>query len=110
VALLGPSIAIYTADIALRRNRYDGLKLHDESPASPYWYRNGINWAGVSAQVLGTAVALLCVNTPVLIGPAARALGGADLSSLAGPAVAAGVYTAATVLRRRVARARPAIG
>jgi NCS1 family nucleobase:cation symporter-1 len=103
VALLGPSIAIYAADIVLRRNRYRGPDLHDEKPGSPYWYHHGINWAGVSAQVAGSAAALLCVNTPVLVGPVARMLAGADLSSLAGPLVAVTVYAAVTVHRRRSA-------
>jgi nucleobase:cation symporter-1, NCS1 family len=38
VALLGPSMAIYAADILLRRNRYDGRDLSDETRAGPFWY------------------------------------------------------------------------
>jgi NCS1 family nucleobase:cation symporter-1 len=101
VALLGPSIAIYAADIILRRNRYNGLQLHDESPSSPFWYHHGINWAGVTAQLSGIAVALLCVNSTVLVGPIADALGGADLSALVGPVVAATLYAVLTLWARR---------
>ena len=104
VSLLGPSLAIYGADIILRRNRYDGQALHDESPTSPVWYRNGINWCGVTAQVVGTTLALLCVNSTIFVGPVASALGGADLSCLVGPVVGSGIYVVLTLARtRRVA-------
>jgi nucleobase:cation symporter-1, NCS1 family len=101
VSLLGPSLAIYGADIILRRNRYDGRSLHDETPSSPFWYRNGINWFGVIGQVVGTSLALLCVNTTMFVGPLANALGGADLSCLVGPVMGAGVYAALTLNARR---------
>ncbi len=101
VSLLGPSLAIYGADIILRRNRYDGQALHDESPSSPVWYRNGVNWCGVTAQVIGTSLALLCVNTTIFMGPVAGALGGADLSVLVGPVVGSASYVALTLLTRR---------
>jgi NCS1 family nucleobase:cation symporter-1 len=101
VSLLGPSLAIYGADIILRRNRYDGQALHDESPSSPVWYRNGVNWCGVTAQVIGTSLALLCVNTTIFMGPVAGALGGADLSVLVGPVVGSACYVALTLLTRR---------
>ncbi|WP_329348514.1 hypothetical protein OG226_08755 [Streptomyces sp. NBC_01261] len=48
--------------------------------------------AGVTAQVLGTAAALLCVNSTDFQGPLATALGGADLSALVGPSVGAVLY------------------
>ena len=41
-----PSLAIYGVDIWLRRNRYDGLELHDETPGSRFWYWRGVNPAG----------------------------------------------------------------
>jgi NCS1 family nucleobase:cation symporter-1 len=97
VSLLGPSLAIYGADILLRRNRYDGQALHDESPTSPFWYRNGVNWSGVTAQVIGTTLAVLCVNTTMFVGPVATALGGADLSCLVGPVAGSGIYVALTL-------------
>jgi nucleobase:cation symporter-1, NCS1 family len=92
VSLLGPSLAIYAVDIWLRRNRYDGLALHDETPSSQFWFHHGVNWAGVVALLTGTAVALLCVNTTVLVGPVSNWLDGADISSLTGPLVAGGLY------------------
>jgi len=100
VALLGPSLAIYAADILLRRNRYDGVALNNEAPGSKYWFSHGFNWAGVVALVVGTFVAVLCVNTPVFVGPISNLLNGADISSLIGPALAAGIYTVMTLRSR----------
>jgi purine-cytosine permease-like protein len=99
VALLGPSLAIYAADIMLRRNHYDGVALNDEAPGAKFWFSHGFNWAGVCALVIGTAVAALCVNTPDFVGPISNLLDGADISSLVGPALAAGIYTAMTLRR-----------
>jgi NCS1 family nucleobase:cation symporter-1 len=96
VAVVGPCIAIYITDSFLRRFKYDGLQLSDESPQSPFWYNNGVCWPGVVAEVLGAFAVLLCINSPVLVGPVARALKGADLSAITGPVVAAGVYFAMT--------------
>jgi nucleobase:cation symporter-1, NCS1 family len=96
VALVGPCIAIYITDSFLRRHKYDGLQLSDESPQSPFWYNNGICWPGIVAEGLGTLAALLCINSPVLVGPVARAMKGADLSAVTGPVVAACVYIVMT--------------
>ena len=104
VAVLGPCVAIYVTDSLLRRHRYDGLELTDESPSSPFWYRRGVHWTGVAALTAGTAVALLCINSPVLVGTVAHALKGLDLSAVAGPLVAAGVYAAMTAGPRRARR------
>lgn len=104
VTFLGPALAIYAVDIWLRGNRYDGLELHDETPGSRFWYWRGLNPAGAAAIIAGTAVALLCVSTSIYVGPVAGALDGADLSALAGPALAALIY--ASLARRQ----RPAPG
>ena len=101
VAFLGPALAIYGMDILLRRNRYNGPELHDETPHSRFWYTRGVNLAGVTAMIVGTAAALLCVNTAIYISPVARLLDGADLSSLVGPAVGAALYAAFAVRQRR---------
>ena len=92
VALFAPIMAIYASDIVLRRNRYDGIALNDETPNSPFWYSRGVNWRAIAAQLAGTIVALLCINTPVYVGPVSAALAGADLSALAGPLLALCVY------------------
>jgi NCS1 family nucleobase:cation symporter-1 len=103
VAVLGPCVAIYAVDSLLCRYQYDGLELSDESPRSPFWYDRGFYWPGVAAEGLGIAVALLCINSPVFVGPIARALKGSDFSAIAGPAVAAGVYFVLARSARRVA-------
>ncbi|MFJ3779980.1 purine-cytosine permease family protein [Streptomyces sp. NPDC090075] len=92
VAFLGPFMAVYATDILLRRNRYDGEALHDERPGAPFWYWRGFSPAGSAAMLIGTAAAALCLNTTLFVGPVAHALGGADLSSLVGPAVACLIY------------------
>ncbi|MFJ2770649.1 purine-cytosine permease family protein [Streptomyces sp. NPDC087300] len=91
VVLLGPAMALYATDIVLRRNRYDGLALSDESPSSPFWYTGGIHRAGALALVSGVVAAALCVNT-LYTGPVSHALGGADLALPAGMVVASAVY------------------
>ena len=92
VTYLGPGMAIYAADVWLRRNKYDGRKLHDATRSGPFWYRGGINPAGATALILGTAAALLCAHTTYVTGPVASALGNTDISSLIGPAIAAITY------------------
>ena len=83
----------------LRRNRYDGDQLHDESPTSPFWFDGGVNWAGFGALLLGTGIAALCLNTSLYVGPVARHLDGADLSSIMGPLVAVVVYVVLVRMR-----------
>ncbi|MFJ5553597.1 purine-cytosine permease family protein [Streptomyces sp. NPDC093225] len=100
VALLGPAAAVYATDIVLRRCRYDGHALTDETPASPFWYRHGVNTAGAVALLSGTAAAALGVDT-LYTGPLASALGGVDVSLPVGMAVAAPLYA---LLMRREAR------
>jgi nucleobase:cation symporter-1, NCS1 family len=102
VAVLGPCVAIYVTDTLIRRNQYDGLQLSDESQRSPFWYDHGVRWSGVVAEGLGTVAALLCINSPVLVGPVSHALKGADLSAITGPVVAASVYLAMVRGTRRV--------
>ncbi|MYQ99055.1 nitrate reductase, partial [Streptomyces sp. SID6139] len=83
--------AVYAVDIVLRRNRYDGPALADESPAGPFWFTGGVNWRGALALCLGVAASALCVDT-VYTGPLATALGGVDLALPAGLVVSAVAY------------------
>ncbi|BDM74184.1 hypothetical protein HEK616_76710 (plasmid) [Streptomyces nigrescens] len=91
VGLLGPTMAVYATDILLRRNRYDGPALTDETPGSPFWYTGGVNAAGATALIGGTACAALCMNT-LYTGPVARALHGINLALPVGIAVASALY------------------
>ncbi|MFF6778147.1 purine-cytosine permease family protein [Streptomyces sp. NPDC012637] len=99
VVLLGPAMTVYAVDIWLRRNRYDGAALMDESPASPFWYAAGVHPAGAVAVLGGGAVAALCVDT-AYTGPIARALGGVDLAMPVGMLLAGLLY--ALLTRRRI--------
>ncbi|MFG2291973.1 purine-cytosine permease family protein [Streptomyces sp. NPDC048603] len=103
VVLLGPATAVYATDILLRRCRYDGEQLTDESPGSPFWYTAGVNPAGAVALLAGAAAAALCVNT-LYTGPVADAVGGIDLSLPAGLLVSSAVYA---LLSRRARAAGP---
>ncbi|CCK25252.1 putative NCS1 family transporter [Streptomyces davaonensis JCM 4913] len=91
VVLLGPAVAVYATDIALRRNRYDGPALMDESRHSRFWYTGGVHLPGALALGAGVTAAALCVNT-LYAGPVAAALGGLDLALPVGMAVSAGLY------------------
>ncbi|MFZ3467834.1 purine-cytosine permease family protein [Streptomyces sp. 4.24] len=100
VVLLGPTTAVYATDILLRRGRYDGLALTDETRGSPFWFTAGVNPAGVLAFTAGIGAAALCVDT-LYTGPVAHALGGVDLSLPVGITVAALVYGALSRRTRR---------
>ncbi|MHA4778497.1 purine-cytosine permease family protein [Streptomyces sp. MSC1_001] len=91
VVLIGPLMAVYATDIVLRRCRYDGPALSDETPGSPFWYTAGVNRAGALALVTGVTAAALCVNT-LYTGPIAAALDGLDLSLPVGMGVSATLY------------------
>lgn len=85
MALLGPSMAIYAADICWCRNRYDGRDLTDQTRGGRSWYAAGVKWAGVTAMVAAQCVAIRCTT-----GSIARAAGGIELSLSAGILVSAG--------------------
>ncbi|MFJ2059085.1 purine-cytosine permease family protein [Streptomyces sp. NPDC087908] len=91
IVLSGPLMAIYATDVLLRRCRYDGRALSDETPDSPFWYTGGVNPAGALALVASVTAAALCVDT-LYTGPVAAALDGVDLSLPVGMAVAAALY------------------
>ncbi|MGW5237383.1 purine-cytosine permease family protein [Monashia sp. NPDC004114] len=92
VTVLAPVMAVYTADMWWRRNRYDGRALSDQSKASRFWYTNGVNVAGATALLVGVALALMCASTPVFTGPIAGALGNVDLSLVVGLVVPGVLY------------------
>lgn len=94
VAVMGPLLAVYVVDVVLRRNRYNGMELSRTDAASPFWFRGGWSLPGTAAMLIATTVAILMVNTTLYVGPIATALGGADLSSIAGPVLAAVIYVA----------------
>lgn len=108
VVVTGPAVGVYVADILLRRNRYDGHALLDESRTSPFWYDAGVHRAGVAAFLAGAVAGVLCVSTSFWTGPVAALCGGANLSLLAGLLVSAAVHTAFGRPRHPAAHADPA--
>ncbi|MEV7671419.1 purine-cytosine permease family protein [Streptomyces sp. NPDC007872] len=105
--LVGPLMAVYATDVLLRRCRYDGVALSDETPGGPFWYTAGVNRAGALALVAGVAAASLCVDT-LYTGPVATALGGLDLSLPVGMGVSAALYALLMRGDRTVLAARAA--
>lgn len=92
VVITGPCMAVYATDIILRRNRYDGEQLHDESRTSPFWYRAGVNWAGALATLAGATAATLCAGSTSWAGPLASAMGGLNLAIPVGVLGSAALY------------------
>ncbi|GEE00152.1 allantoin permease [Gordonia spumicola] len=104
VVVTGPVIAIYTTDLVLRRNRYDGLQVSDETSASPFWYVGGVNPAGFVALIVSSAAAILCVSAPDFTGPVASAMSDVDLSLPVGMVLASVIYGTmmASTIRRQI--------
>lgn len=105
IVVLGPGVAIYLADQWLRGNRYDGSALEDVGSKSAAWFDHGFNVAGFAAFISGALAAALCIQHAAYGGPVSNVLGGADVSWLAGPVVAAAVYV--VVMRRRYGSTLP---
>ncbi|MDQ2726697.1 MAG: cytosine permease [Actinomycetota bacterium] len=92
VAWIAPWMAVFLVDWALRRYRYVPGELQRTDPGSLYWRSGGIHWPAIMAQVLGSAVALLSINTNFYVSPLSHATDGADFSILAGVVVAGAAY------------------
>jgi len=87
-----PTMAVYAADIWLRRNRYDGDDLFDERPGAKFWYTGGFGWGGLGAVIVGAIATALFLSTTVWTGPLAIAIGGYDLSVPVGMTVSILAY------------------
>lgn len=94
VVVTAPLMAIYIADVRLRKNRYDGTLLEDDSQHSVFWFNAGYNLAGVTSYLLGMALALCCISTSIFVGPISAWMGGFDLSLTVGLIVPFFLYTA----------------
>jgi NCS1 family nucleobase:cation symporter-1 len=95
IVWIGPWIAIFLIDWALRRYRYVPMELQRTDAGGLYWRRGGIHWPAIIAQLAGGVVSFLALNEyPHYVGPIARAVGGggADFSVFAGIIVGGGVY------------------
>lgn len=103
IAILAPAMGVYATDIILRRNRYSGAALQDESRGGPNWFRGGWNPAGCTALLVSAVITALCINTTFYTGPISAALGGADISPFVGVILGAGLYA---LLAGRTVRAQ----
>ncbi|WP_141363747.1 purine-cytosine permease family protein [Glutamicibacter uratoxydans] len=75
-----PTMAVYVADILLRRNRYDSMQLFEQFPSGKYWFAKGFSIAGIGAVLCGGIATTLFLSTDIWMGPLAVLLGGIDLS------------------------------
>ncbi|MFF0740158.1 purine-cytosine permease family protein [Streptomyces sp. NPDC004111] len=87
-----PTMAVYVADIALRRNRYHGPELFDERPGGTFWYTGGFGIAGLVSVIAGAVATTLFLSTTVWTGPLGAALGHLDLSVPVGMLVSVVLY------------------
>ncbi len=91
IIYLAPWCAIYLTDAWLRRNTYDPAGLLARV-GGPYWYRGGINMAGLIAQIVGMVASALWLNSSLLQGPLSRMFGGSDMSVFTGFIVGGFLY------------------
>lgn len=92
VAWLAPWAGVYTADIWLRKTKYNGADLASVD-GGRYRYGSGWHAAGYIAWLAGVAVAVLCTSAEMFKSPfATNVLGGADISIVAGFLVSAVLY------------------
>ncbi|WP_309064888.1 purine-cytosine permease family protein [Microbacterium sp.] len=93
IIVSAPTMALFATDVLLRRFRYDGLELFDETPRGRFWYHGGVSLPGAIAMIAAAITAALCLSTEVWSGPIAVALGYVDLSVPASMIVAVVLYT-----------------
>lgn len=87
-----PTMTAYVTDIIMRRNRYSGFDLFDETRTGAFWYSGGFSIGGLVSVVAGGAATALFLSTDIWTGPLAEAIGYIDLSVPAGMIVTAVLY------------------
>jgi NCS1 nucleoside transporter family len=86
--LFTPWTAINLVDFYLvRKGHYSIREIFNARGMYGHW-----NWRGLTAYVVGFVVMIPFFSTGIYTGPAARALGGADIAMLVGLPVASAVY------------------
>ncbi len=84
--------AVFLVDM-LRRRGYDPAGLADTGPGSRYFYRGGVNWAGVIAWLAGLVVGLAFTASPFFTSPFAVGIfASSSLGYLLGFIVSAVLY------------------
>lgn len=92
VIVSAPTMAVFVADVLMRRGRYDGVELFDEERGGRFWYSAGWSIPGLAAVLVGGVASALCLSTEVWTGPVAESLGYVDLSVPVGMIVSVLVY------------------
>jgi NCS1 family nucleobase:cation symporter-1 len=108
IAWIGPWMAIFLVDWALRRYRYPVGELQRTDRGGLFWSRGGVRWPAMIAWALGCAASVLGFNQSFYVGPISKWATGADVSVFTGIAVAAVAYLvlAGPQVRREVADPR----
>jgi purine-cytosine permease-like protein len=91
IIFLAPWCAIYLVDAWMRHNVYDVSGLFARI-SGPYWYKGGINLAGVIALIAGMVASALWLNSSLLQGPFSGWLNNSDMSVFTGIIVGAVLY------------------
>ncbi|GLV55806.1 allantoin permease [Dictyobacter sp. S3.2.2.5] len=106
IVFLAPWCAIYLVDAWMRRNRYDAAGLFTRL-SGPYWYKGGVNPAGLIAQIGGMIASVLWLNSSLVQGPMSHVFNNSDMSVFTGLIVAGVLYW--LLSRARVARQNKAV-
>lgn len=90
----GPYAGVWIYDGFRRGWAFAHQDIHETAnpKKSAYWFWHGINRRGWLAVLLGAGGAVLTMKSPVYEGALARMMGGADISWLVGPPIAAVAY------------------
>lgn len=97
---LAPWAGVYVTDYLLRRGTYSSTSFF--SREGLYWRKNGYHLPAFIALAVGIVVSLLTIDTTVFVGPISKAMGGADISIVAGLVFSGLVYW--LLARKSVAR------
>lgn len=95
--LAAPWISIVLVGHFARRGYYspDDLQVFNRRERGGiYWFTWGLNFRGVSAWLVGSAVGLLFLDTSLYVGPWSQAANGIDLSWISSMTVGAALYFA----------------
>ena len=83
IIFLAPWCGIYLTDAWMRRDTYNAAGLLARL-GGPYWYRGGVNPAGIIAMIGGMIASALWLNSPLLQGPLSHLFNGSDMSVFTG--------------------------